>query len=121
MYNNCFEVLCFDEDLKMTFQQVGVNDVAGVTSVCNNLQILYTSKLQFCTIETVHPFQEKMPNRCAAAGCSNVPDPSKSVGLHEFPEDNDLKKKKETLDCVCVKKMCEMASHRYILPLYTAF
>ncbi len=38
-----------------------------------------------------------MPNRCVAAGCSNVPDPSKSIGLHKFPEDNDSEKKRRRL------------------------
>ena len=34
-----------------------------------------------------------MANRCVAAGCSNTSDPSKSVGLHKFPENNDSEKK----------------------------
>jgi hypothetical protein len=35
-----------------------------------------------------------MPNRCVAGGCSNIPDPSQNIGLHKFPEDNDLEKKR---------------------------
>ena len=42
-------------------------------------------------------FRDKMPYRCVAAGCSNVPDPSKSIGLHKFPEDNDSEKKRRRL------------------------
>ena len=38
-----------------------------------------------------------MPNRCVAGGCSNVPDPSQNIGLHKFPEDNDLEKKRRRL------------------------
>ena len=38
-----------------------------------------------------------MPNRCLAAGCSNVPDPSKSIGLHKLSEDNDSKRKRRRL------------------------
>ena len=38
-----------------------------------------------------------MPNRCVAGCCSNVPDPSQNIGLHKFPEDNDLEKKRRRL------------------------
>ena len=68
--------------------------VAGVTRVCNNLQILFASIPQFSDLSFL---REKMPNRCVAAGCSNVPDPSKSIGLHKFPEDNDSEKKRRRL------------------------
>ena len=51
----------------MTLRKVAASDVAGVTRVCNNLQILFTSTPQCCANETVCPFREKMPNRCVAA------------------------------------------------------
>jgi hypothetical protein len=35
---------------------------------------------------------EKMLNRCVAGGCSNVPDLSSNIGLHNFPGENDLEK-----------------------------
>ena len=38
-----------------------------------------------------------MPNRCVAAGCSNVLDPFRSIGLHKFPEDNDPERKRRRL------------------------
>ena len=69
----------------MTSRRIESSDVAGVTLACSNLQILFTSTLQFCAIEIVNIFREKMPNRCVAASCSNVPDSSKSIGLHKFP------------------------------------
>ena len=81
----------------MTSRRIESSDVGGVTRACSNLQILFTSTPQFCAIEIVRPFREKMPNRCVAAGCSNVPDSSKSIGLHKFPEDNDSEKKRRRL------------------------
>ena len=38
-----------------------------------------------------------MPNRCVAGRCSYVPDHSQNIGLHKFPEDNDLEKKRRRL------------------------
>ena len=81
----------------MTSRWIELSDVAGATRACSNLQILFTSTLQFCGIEIVRPFREKMPNRCVAAGCLNVPDSFKSIGLHKFPEDNDSEKKRRRL------------------------
>ena len=81
----------------MTSRKIELSDVAGATHACSNLQILFTSTLQFCGIEIVRPFREKMPNRCVAAGCLNIPDSSQSIGLHKFPEDNDSEKKRRRL------------------------
>ena len=61
------------------------------------MQILFTSTPQFCAIEIGRLFREKMANRCVAAVCSNTPDPSKSIGLHKFPENNDSEKKRRRL------------------------
>ena len=36
-----------------------------------------------------------MPNRCVVAGCSNVPDTAKNIGLHKFPEDKDSETKRQ--------------------------
>ena len=38
-----------------------------------------------------------MPNRCVAGGCSNIPDPANNIGLHKFPEDNDVGKKRRRM------------------------
>ena len=81
----------------MIFRKVAACDVAEVTRICNNLQILFTSTPQFCAIEIGRPFREKMANRCVAAVCSNTPDPSKSICLHKFPKDNDSEKKRRRL------------------------
>ncbi|CAB3981011.1 Transposable element P transposase [Paramuricea clavata] len=47
-----------------------------------------------------------MPNRCVDGGCSNVPDPSQNIGLHKFPEDNDLEKKRQRLWVAFVRTKC---------------
>ena len=64
---------------KMTSRRVESSDVAGVTRACSNLQILFTSIPQFAAAEFFCLLQEKMPNRCVVAGCSNVPDLSKNI------------------------------------------
>ena len=84
----------------MISRKIGSSDIAGVTRVCNNLQILFASIPQFSDLGFL---REKMPNRCVVAGCPNVPDPSKSIGLHKYPEDNDSERKTETLDRVRAK------------------
>jgi len=38
-----------------------------------------------------------MHYRCVAAGSSNVPDPSKSIGLHKFREDNESERNRRRL------------------------
>ena len=81
----------------MTSRRAESSDVAGVTRACSNLQILFTSITQFAAVEFFCVLREKMPNRCVAAGCSNVSDPSKSIGLHEFPENNDSERKRRRL------------------------
>ena len=78
----------------MTSRKIGSSDVAGVTRVCNNLQILFASIPQFSDLGFL---REKMPNRCVVAGCPNVPDPSKNIGLHKYPEDNDSERKRRRL------------------------
>ena len=88
----------------MTFRKIGPSDVAGVTRVCNNLQILFASIPQFSDFGFL---REKMPNRCVAAGCPIVPDPSKSIGLLmktmiRRGKDGDVG-----------SRSCEIVSHRY--------
>ena len=51
-----------------------------------------------------------MHNRYVAAGCSNVPDPSKSIGLHKFPEDNDSERKRRRLWIAFVRTKCAKRS-----------
>ncbi len=63
------------------FPEDWVEDVAGVTRVCNNLQILFASIPPFSDFGFL---REKMPNKFVAAGSPNVPDPSKSIGLQEY-------------------------------------
>ena len=58
---------------------------------------LHKHRASVLLLKLFYLLREKMPNRCVAAGCSNVPDPSKSIGLHKFPEDNDLEKKRRRL------------------------
>ena len=43
----------------MTFREAGACDVAGVTRVCNNLQILFTYTPQFSAIEIVRTFSRQ--------------------------------------------------------------
>ena len=82
----------------MTSRRVESNDVAGVTRACSsNLQILFTSVPKFAAVEFFCVLREKMPNRCVAACRSNVSDPSKSIGLHEFSEDSDSERKRRRL------------------------
>ena len=81
----------------MTSRRVESSDVAGVTRACSNWQILFTSIPQFAAVIFLR-FVRENTNRCVAAGCSNVSNPSKSSsGLHEFPEDNDSKRKRRRL------------------------
>ena len=82
---------------EMTSRRVESSDVAGVTCACSNLQILFTSIPQFAAVELFCVLREEMPNRYVAAGCSNVLDPSRSIGLHKFPEDNDSERKRRRL------------------------
>lgn len=45
-----------------------------------------------------------MPNRCVAGGCSNVPDPSRNIGLHKFPDEDDKKRRKLWVNFVLTKR-----------------
>ena len=64
-------------------------------------KFLFTSITAICRSCFFFLLREKMPNRCVAAGCSNVPDLSKSIGLHKFPEDNDSERKRRRLSRLC--------------------
>lgn len=35
-----------------------------------------------------------MPYRCVAANCGNYPDPSRSIGLHDFPSTKETKRRR---------------------------
>ena len=94
----------------MTSRKIGSSDVAGVTRVCNNLQILFASIPQFSDFGFL---REKMPNRCVAAGCPNVPDPSKSIGLHKYPEDNDSERKRRRLWIAFVRNGLPQIHHAF--------
>ncbi len=71
----------------MTSWKIGSSDVAGVTRVCNNLQILLASIPQFSDFSFLGE----------NAGCPNVPDPSKSIGHHKYPQVNDSERKRRIL------------------------
>ena len=53
-------------------------------------------------------------DRCVAAGCSDVPDPSNSIGLHKLPEDNDSERKRRRLSRLYGRNV------RMLFLLYTA-
>ena len=47
-----------------------------------------------------------MPNTCVAAGCSDFAEPSKSIGLEIFSEDNEFKRNRRRLYIAFVRTKC---------------
>ena len=47
-----------------------------------------------------------MPNTCVAAGCSDFAEPSKSIGLETFSEDNEFKRNRRRLYIAFVRTKC---------------
>ena len=54
-----------------------------------------------------------MPNTCAVAGCSDFAEPSKSIGLETFSEDNEFKRNTQRLYTAFGRTKCKMVSHSY--------
>ena len=59
-----------------------------------------------------------MPHTCVVADCSDFGEPSKSIGLEEFSEDNELKRNRQKLYIAFVQTKCAKwsptATHIYI-------
>ena len=86
----------------MIFIKTGPSDVERGS----HLQFVFTYTSLLFAIEISWYVVRKMPNRCVAGGCSNLPDPSQSIGLHKFPDDNDLDKKRRRLWVAFVRTKC---------------
>ena len=56
-----------------------------------------------------------MLNTCVATGCSDFTDPSKSIGLQKFSEDNESKRNRRRTHIVFANKAYEVVSNTRML------